>query len=302
MTMLVYNIEQINNIRDNGFIFELHEESLDVINNISEIVGASTYIRTPIFPRRERKNKNKDQPVDPNFKSTVINKEENNTVVIRQFLNKITDKNYDVIYEQINKTISEIVTAEKLDELDEITDFIFTTAGSNKAFSTTYAKMYKELINNYEIFNTILKKHLNKHLDMFKVIEVVSPSEDYEKFCVNNRKNEIRRATSMFLSNLYNMECVDSDTLINIIDMLHNSIEIKINEENMAGAVSEIGENSSIIIVNSFTTLLNTEKWEDLKNYILTMKSRKMKEFKSLPSKTIFKYMDIFDKIKDLDK
>ena len=137
MTMLVYNIEQINNIRDNGFIFELHEESLDVINNISEIVGASTYIRTPIFPRRERKNKNKDQPVDPNFKSTVINKEENNTVIIRQFLNIITDKNYDVIYEQINKTISEIVTAENLDELDEITDFIFTTAGSNNSTSTS---------------------------------------------------------------------------------------------------------------------------------------------------------------------
>ena len=50
---LVYNIEQINNIRDNGFIFELSDDSLDVINQISEIVGASSYVKTPIFPKRK---------------------------------------------------------------------------------------------------------------------------------------------------------------------------------------------------------------------------------------------------------
>ena len=53
--MLMYSIAEVNEIRDNGFIFELSDSSLDVINTISEIVGASTYIRTPIFPKKEKK-------------------------------------------------------------------------------------------------------------------------------------------------------------------------------------------------------------------------------------------------------
>ena len=72
MSMLIYNLNEINDIRDNGFIFELSESSLDVINTISEVVGASNYVRTPIFPRKEKRaNKSREVVHDPNFKATV---------------------------------------------------------------------------------------------------------------------------------------------------------------------------------------------------------------------------------------
>lgn len=300
--MLTYNITQINDIRDNGFIFELAESSLDVINTISEIVGASNYVRTPVFPKKEKKI-HKSKEIDPNFKATVIKKEDNkNTVSIRSLLNKLTDNNYDTIYEEIDKIIKNIVKDENIDELNEISDFIFLTAGTNKAFSKVYAKMYNNLIENYSKFQDILNSHVDKHLELFKNVEVISPSEDYEKFCQVNKKNDERRALSLFISNLYNNNTLDCDVIYNIVSLLHENIEENINNENKSGQVLEAAENSCIIIMNSLDKLKINEDWSNIKDYIQKMITRKTKEFKSLPSKSIFKYMDINDKIKDLDK
>lgn len=301
MTTLIYNISQINDIRDNGFIFELSENSLEVINTISEIVGATNYVRTPVFPKKDRRI-NKPREVDPNFKATVIIKEKNNTVLIRSLLNKLTDKNYDNIYEDIDNIIKNIVEAKSIDELNEISDFIFLTAGTNKAFSKVYAKMYNQLIQEYNVFQDILNTHVDKHLGLFETVEVVSSTEDYEKFCNVNRVNDERRSLSLFISNLYNNSTIEYDIIYNIISLLHRNIEENINNEDKSGLVLEIAENSSIIIINSLHKLRLNDNWNNILEYISEMITRKTKNFKSLPSKSIFKYMDINDKIKDLDK
>lgn len=299
MTMLIYNVPQINDIRDNGFIFELSENSLEVINTISEIVGAASYIRTPIFPKKDRKgNKPRDTVPDPNFKSTVFIKEKNNTILIRSFLNKLTDKNFDTIYEEIDKIIKDIVEQNNLKELNEISDFIFLTAGTNKAFSKVYAKMYNQLIQEYNIFQTILNSHLDKHLGLFETVEVVSSTEDYNKFCDVNRVNEERRSISLFISNLYNNNTIEYNIIYNIISLLHQNIEDNIINEDKSGLVLENAENASILIINSLSKLKLTDNWSTILDYITQMTTRKMKDFKSLPSKSIFKYMDINDQIK----
>lgn len=299
MTMLIYNVPQINDIRDNGFIFELSENSLEVINTISEIVGAASYIRTPIFPKKDRKgNKPRDMVPDPNFKPTVFIKEKNNTILIRSFLNKLTDKNFDTIYEEIDKIIKDIVEQNNLKELNEISDFIFLTAGTNRAFSKVYAKMYNQLIQEYNIFQTILNSHLDKHLGLFETVEVVSSTEDYNKFCDVNRVNEERRSISLFISNLYNNNTIEYNIIYNIISLLHQNIEDNIINEDKSGLVLENAENASILIINSLSKLKLTDNWSTILDYITQMTTRKMKDFKSLPSKSIFKYMDINDQIK----
>jgi len=304
MSMLIYNLNEINDIRDNGFIFELSESSLDVINTISEVVGASNYVRTPIFPRKEKRaNKSREVVHDPNFKATVLIKEETNTVLIRSLLNKLTDKNYDIIFEEINNIIENIVKDENIEEMNKISDFIFSTAGANKAFSCVYAKMYKQLINKYNIFQDILSDHLKKHVELFKNIDVVDPMVDYEEFCNMNRLNEGRRALSTFISNLYKLDTMNDDIIYNIIEILHSNIEEKILTSDVSGVVLEIAENSSILILTSYEKLYNYEKWNNIYDYIQVMIKRKTKDYNSLPSKSIFKYMDINDKIKkNLDK
>ncbi len=299
--MLMYSINEINEIRDNGFIFELSDESLEVINTISEIVGASTYIRTPIFPKKRGRNY-KEREIDPNFKATVMIKEVTNVVKVRSLLNKITDSTYDVIFGEINEIIKDVANSENIEELNKVSDFIFLTAGTNKAFSKVYAKMYKDCIDNYNIFQNILNEHVEKHLEKFKKVDVVDPSEDYEEFCALNKINDERRSLSMFISNLYNLNTIDTSVINNIINLLHDNMENNIILENKSGLVIEIAENSSIIIMNSITKLKDTDNWKEIVEYVEKMKTRKHKDYKSLPSKAIFKYMDIYDKIKGLDK
>lgn len=301
--MLMYSIAEVNEIRDNGFIFELSDSSLDVINTISEIVGASTYIRTPIFPKKEKRNRNyREKEIDPNFKATVMNKEVTNVVKVRSLLNKLTHINYDSIYEEIDSIIKDVADSENIEELNKVSDFIFLTAGTNKAFSTVYAKMYKDCINRYNIFQNILNDHLEKHLELFKTVDVVDPGVDYEKFCVLNRINDERRALSLFISNLYNLDTIDTSIINNIIELLHDNLEKNIILEDKSGLVTEVSENSSIIIMNSILKLKDTDKWSEISEYVEIMKKRKHKDYNSLPSKAIFKYMDIYDKIKGLDK
>jgi len=295
----MYSISQITEIRDNGFIFELSDSSLEVINTISEIVGASSYIRTPIFPKKDKKNKSyKEHIVDPNFKPTVMNKEVTNVVKVRALLNKLTEVNYDVIFEEINEIIKDVADGKNIEELNKVSDFIFLTAGTNKAFSKIYAKMYKDCINRYNIFQDILNNHLEKHLEMFKTVEVVDSTEDYEKFCTINRINDERRSLSLFISNLYNLSVIDEKIINNIIELLHDNLEKSMILQDKAGLVTELSENSSIIIINSILKLKLTNKWKEIVEYVKIMKMRKNKDFTSLPSKTIFKYMDIYDKIK----
>ena len=79
-------------------------------------------------------------------------------------------------------------------------------------------------------------------------------------------------------------------------------MEEYILDENKSGLVLEIAENSSIIIMNSLQKLKVNDDWVNILEYVKVMITRRTKDFKSLPSKSIFKYMDINDKIKDLDK
>tara|TARA_B100000886_G_scaffold189813_1_gene130605 strand:- start:7406 stop:8362 length:957 start_codon:yes stop_codon:yes gene_type:complete len=318
MSTLVYKLDEFNNIRDNGFIFELSYDSLEVINNISEIVGASDYVKTPIFVKREKKRNNKEidesLKAEFNFKErpAIIEKKEINIVTVTSSLNKLTDKTYDVLFGEINKVIKELVdnttnedesiVEESKEKLTQISNYIFTIASSNKFYSKVYARMYNELISEYNIFKTILDDNLEKHLELFNNIVVVSADENYELFCKNNKVNEDRRALSLFISNLYNFDTIECDKIVNIINNMHQEIDVDINEIGKQGKVLEMTENLSLIIINSLDKLIKTDYWIELKDYIQKMKSRKMKDFKSLPSKSIFKYMDINDKIKDLDK
>lgn len=299
---IVYDINEINNIRDNGFIFELSDSSIDVINHLSETVGAPTYIKTPIFPRREKKM-SKKTVVDPNFKKTVlVNTEEEEFTKARGLLNKLTEKTYDKIFTELNSLVNSIVEKENNDKLNELGNFIFTNASSNRAFSNCYAKLYKQFIENYEIFKNILSLNLDNHIELFKNVETANPDENYELFCKFNELNERRRSLSLFISNLLNHDVIECDVILNIIEMLHNSIEEFILLENKGPSVLEIVENVSIIIQNSLNKLIKNDNWKNISNYVNVMRVRKNKQYVSLPSKSIFKYMDIYDKIKDLDK
>ena len=48
-----YSITEYDDITNAGFICNLSQETLDIISKLSEQVGAPTYIKTPIFMKKE---------------------------------------------------------------------------------------------------------------------------------------------------------------------------------------------------------------------------------------------------------
>ena len=114
-----YNIQDFLNIKFNGFDIELPKETLVLIQELTSQVGSPTYIKTPIFEKKEnkydkskeskeyflndkKKKFNKNPTNDEDWKSirNVTKIEQKNTIdsqidCIRSCLNKITNKNYD---------------------------------------------------------------------------------------------------------------------------------------------------------------------------------------------------------------
>ena len=67
-----YTIEDVNNIIENGFEYTLPEKTIKLIQTLSEKVGAPSYIKTPIFNKKNynKRNKNKSENIsDDDWKS-----------------------------------------------------------------------------------------------------------------------------------------------------------------------------------------------------------------------------------------
>jgi hypothetical protein len=71
MTTTIYSLNEIENISWSNEHNLLPEETIAIINLISEQVGAPSYVRTPLFPNN---NNNNDRPIG--FKKKKKNVEE----------------------------------------------------------------------------------------------------------------------------------------------------------------------------------------------------------------------------------
>jgi hypothetical protein len=114
----VYQISDFEAIKWNGFECELPQQMIDLISSIADQVGAPSYVKTPVFPKRDKP----EDPVAPvrkkprnaaseiteddwetirTFQATELNKRQGidaHLDGIRSDLNKITDKTYDEVF------------------------------------------------------------------------------------------------------------------------------------------------------------------------------------------------------------
>ena len=99
--LTIYSHQDFQNIIFDGFHFSLPEETIALINELSSKVGAPTYIKTPVFKKKETLNNNSSSSNSNwekmrSFKTTKIEQKEGIEAkidMIRFHLNKITDKN-----------------------------------------------------------------------------------------------------------------------------------------------------------------------------------------------------------------
>jgi hypothetical protein len=319
-----YTLEDFNNLIFNGFNYELPSETLKIISELSLEVGSPSYVKTPVFQKREnsiktetgggfKKKKGKNIEINDNdwetlrtFQATKIeervgiNSEIDN---IRSHLNKLSDKNYIDVRNKIMDIIDNVFSNnESPEDIKRVSSTIFEIASTNRFYSKMYADLYSDIITKYEIMKEVFKESLSQFSELFNVIEYVDPSVDYDKFCKINKDNEKRKALGAFFINLSLNGIIPNLTIVNITRNLLFQIYSFISQENKKNEVDELTENIALFYKKEFYEDDDDDSAEyelingfTISEIIRNIAHSKVKDYKSLTNKSIFKFMDMID-------
>lgn len=242
---------------------------------------------------------------------------------IRSLLNKLTEATYNVVKNEIFDEVKEIIENNNVNDVNEntspvdegsvvatgsvvdeenitkIANSIFNTASSNIFYSSLYSKLFNELMSYHEVFKSVFDKSFSEFVGLFKKIDYVDPSVDYNKFCENTKTNDKRRAMSTFIVNLMKEGVLHPDKVVDIIAELQEMISSYIKVANKTNELEELNENIFILVTNGKDVLSSHEEWERITSKIkfLSVLKVKMKEYPSVNNKLIFKNMDILEEL-----
>ena len=241
-----------------------------------------------------------------NFKATDLVKAvgfEKELNVIRCLLNKLSAKNYETQKDEILEKVKEIIIVDDDNTNDEtsnkvkVANMIFDIASANRFMSELYADMYVELVGECETFGEILDGLLIKYRETMNTISYADPNENYDKFCDYNKENELRRANTAFIMNLTKRDMISRKEVINVICELQELTVKFINEDNRKNEVDEIAENMFLFYTMGNEFISNEQLWStQIMPFIESFSKKKAKEYKSLSSRCVFRYMDMIGK------
>ena len=332
----IYSLKDFLDISFDGFNYNLPDEIVQTISGISLEVGSPSYIKTPVFRKRENHLKRNDSELGlittfqssnsilnkrkknignknmevindedwdalRSFQTTKIDKKEgleSKIDIIRSYLNKMTDKNYDEMKNNIFELLKEVIS-KSTDEINRISHIIFEIASTNRFYSKIYAEFYAHLISEFECMKPILLESFDNFLELFHQIEYVESSIDYDKFCKINKDNEKRKALSTFFINLMVNNVIPKEKILDIIHYLLNKVYEFIQLEDKKNEVDEMTENIVLLLkkdlFNEKDYQRNVVENKNITQLIEFLANSKVKDFKSLSNKSIFKYMDMID-------
>ena len=317
-----YTLEKVNDLIFQGFDYSLPEETLKKISELALEVGSPDYVKTPVFQKRENVMKDvSNMTSKPNNlrrkkkTSEIVNDDDWNLVrsfqttkieektglnaqidLIRVNLNKLTDKNYMDICNKITEIINNMI--DDKDAQDTISNIIFEIASTNRFYSKAYADLYSSLLVKYPIMNDVFLANFNKFMELFNCIEYVDSSIDYDKFCEINKINEKRKSLATFYLNLMINSVISRNKIQEIIQNLLTQIYEFIRMDNKKNEVDELTENLVILykpdVFKECENKLNVNGYS-IEDLIEIIANSKVKDYKSLSNKTIFKFMDMLE-------
>ena len=330
-TTRMYSLNDFNNFIFNGFNYELPENIINTISALSLEVGSPNYVKTPVFQKRENVMKSeqivKETQKDNNFvkkkkgnkNMEIINDEDWNALRtfqstkieeksrveseinnIRVHLNKLTDKNYNDIKTKIFDIVAKCIIENTTEDAEKISSTIFEIASTNRFYSKIYADLYSELMKQHEIMQNVFKESFNKFIHLFDSIEYVDPNVNYDRFCEINKINEKRKSLAAFFINLMNNNIITRQSIKLITRNLLSQVYSFISQDNQKETVDEISENIAILYQKK---IYENDKGDDydkidgfsIPEVIEKIAKSKVKDYKSLTNKTVFKFMDMID-------
>jgi len=298
-----YTLQTFNDIISSGFNYELSPQTLQIISKLAQEVGSPDYVKTPVFikkPRPEvdkkrRGNNDLNWEVARTFQTTKIEEKvgvDAKIDSVRSLLNKMTDKNYIDIR---NKIIDVIDTIES-EDMSKVSITIFEIASNNRFFSKIYADLYSDLMNKHESMKPVFEESLGKFVTLFDTIEYVDSIVDYDKFCKINKDNEKRKALGAFFVNLMNNNIIRKEEIVSITLNLLNQMHKFISEDNKKNEVDELTENIAILYNPALYSDADLVDGVTIPDMATRLSKSKVKDYKSLTNKTVFKFMDLVEK------
>ena len=327
---LRYTLEQIEDIIFKGFDYQVPDEVMEKISDLAIKVGSPDYVKTPVFKKREnpmkidpslvasrdnfnnkkkRGNKNMEVLNDDDWDSLrtfQTTKIEAKTGIdadfdsIRALINKITDKNASDIRNKIIEIIEKMISENAESVLANIGSNIFEIASSNRYYSKNYADLYTELSAKFEFIKTKYQENLQNFTELFNNIEYVDPNENYDKFCEINKINEKRKSLAAFYINLMYNGIISKTEIMVITRNLLAKIYEFISIENKKNEVEELTETVAILYKKQLYEDDEAESYEQIESLTINeviekIANSKVKDYKSLTNKALFKFMDLID-------
>jgi hypothetical protein len=143
-----------------------------------------------------------------------------------------------------------------------------------------------------------LEELIKLYADSINTIEFVDSNIEYDKYCDNNKLNDKRKGMAIFIVNLMKKDLIEKNNVLELIIMLQELVLRYVDEDNKMVEVEEITENIFLLVTVSMKELSIELLWKSIIDNIVKLSQMKVKEHKSISSRTIFKYMDMIDNIK----
>ena len=320
-----YSLQEINEISFNGFICVISPEVLGLITELNNKVGNSSYIKTPIFNKRngitqtkiqsssksivkDRKKKvnlteifnDDDWDLLNSFETTKIEQKEGFEtllVSIRSLLNMMTEKTFQDKKDSILNILKDITSQE---ELNKIFNLIFEIASGNKFYSEIYAKLFSQLIFKYSLFMNTFNEKLEKYLDNFMINDKIDLNE-YDVLCKINKENEKIESFSLFIVQLVKNNILKHEYISLLVKELFNILFINIDDEEQKLLIDKVILNICILydkvsLKNEYYKMNDEDiTFQDIILNIIDNVNKKKYKGLTNKSKSLFKLMDLFN-------
>lgn len=283
MSCIVYEYSFIENLAKN-FSAELDE---NIINKLLEIKKNNKFIRrkSPIrlkykistanIWRKERENKELSE--EDSYINLIVSK-----------LNKISNKNYSLILDEIVNTTKQYHN--KIETSFILSDTIFNKSMDENIYSNLYAKLINDL--NIDDLNKNLNKKCN---DFFEEInksnnEITDDFEDnYDKLCNILKQKSKMLGGYIFIANLFKYNIVEYEIVKNYYLSLINLTKLA-TEDTIGKYIDSI-----VTILDNCGKSLN-ENDKNFKEIYMNYIYELIKDKDRVKAKYRFKLMDITDK------
>jgi len=298
---MIYRLDDYNHVLYSNFQYKLPEIEVVIIKNLLKELGSfleDTCVEEKFrYKRQINKKTNSIKKTDESWEKTkpfMVTKLEKKEGVekimsdIKNSLNKVSNKNYEVQRDLIRQYLAEVALMESAEEnIIKIKNALIETACTNKFYSEIYADLYKELQDLFMESSDLIEMYE----ESINGIEFVDSNVNYDKYCDNNKLNDKRKGMAMFIVNLMKKGLVEKSSTLEIIIRLQELVLKYIDEENKMAEVEEITENIFLLSM----ALNNETNWKFVMDTVVKCSQMKVKDHKSISSRTIFKYMDMLD-------